>query len=1262
MMCGGGKNQTTTSQVTIPPEVLARYNTVNNNAATVAATPFQAYSSDPNAFVAQTNSTEHQGTSDIAASGAQANLGSLNTQQYLNPYIQDVAQSTEGLLNQQNQQAMSGQLGNAAGSGAAFGDRSGVAAANLNQQQQLSSANILSNIFSQGYTQAQGVAQQQQGAQLSADQANLARQGAAGQAEVAAGQVQQQTDQAGKTALYNQFEQQQAYPFQTAQFQANIAEGTGANSGSTTTSTSPAGFFSGFAEGGTVEPRAGLADGGQPAGYSPWAAGLNGGVNPNTGAYGSGGANPGLSGYVPGANLPTGHLMTAQTPPPSQDHTNVLAAASNISNTVKNAPADWKAVKDTFSPPPTSFYAKGGKVRAGLADGGLPYDDNTMGAGYVPDNSPSQTPQLAVASPDGKKSSGLDDIAAIGGDIAKIIPFLARGGRAGFDDGGVPTTDDSSTGAPTDGSWADWLQHMGSKLGLAEDRPVAQIRADAYNGQTPSKSWPNADTPPAPQMASTANPDGNFDPVSGVDMTPSASTSSLRPGLGSDIASLWSSGPTSSALFSKSPFVDTTNQAPATPPSATSQTPPSSVPARGAGVVPDQPPAWNPLAGSGNDVSQYPLIADNQPPAPQKAAGLQPTGMNGPKTMSPVPTAQSQGNAFQTYSESALNHEGLAVDSTQPDKPPTLAGFDAGFYGKPLNQVRPLDVAQAQKRWYDAQGGDQLAQKYGPGFAAAYVNLSMLNPNITKQALAQSGGDQNKFFGIVSNQLQNIAANKVKQGLPDYSAGWANRVADNEKIAGGADPSSVASSKQGPLSAGLVASSNSQNSPSQNSAGLGGASITPAGDQAPQPTGFAGAQNFLDKNKNVLVPLLTGLGAMASSPSRYFGSALLQGAGAAANSYATYPKLQADIANSQAIAAQNQQKLQQGDVFVDAAGIPRVSMPNGSMTLSQWNLAGRPATLSQSKGSVNPSVIPSVPTAGAGSPTGANADTQGQVTTPPANQPQNSALPPELDKLVDQNGPRVSGNSVEALAKNPEINAPFEETRKSADGARAATPQLLALTGSLADLPANFSGPISSETLLPFRKNVNDLAQQIGLGPIFNSNGVANVEEVKKLTALAANSGQASPSVTALSNMLTAFPSDHLSKAGQAKTVASTLILNQRSIDEDEMGGKYRTAGEQRYGLQANQSAVSGDGFKQAFNKYEQPRLARDQQTLEKMFNDPVMNNGSPVMINGVPQTTFGYISKNAGNVSPQFIKGMIARYGKDSPDVLRYFNGGKGG
>ena len=69
---------------------------------------------------------------------------------------------------------------------------------------------------------------------------------AAGQALLGAGTVEQQTQQQLNAALYNQYMQQQGYPFQVAQFLANIALGTGPLYGSTTTGVTgqPTPFFS----------------------------------------------------------------------------------------------------------------------------------------------------------------------------------------------------------------------------------------------------------------------------------------------------------------------------------------------------------------------------------------------------------------------------------------------------------------------------------------------------------------------------------------------------------------------------------------------------------------------------------------------------------------------------------------------------------------------------------------------------------------------------------------------------------------------------------------------------------------------------------------------------------------------------------------------------------------------------------------------------------------------------------------------------------
>ncbi len=312
----GGKTSTSSQQVTIPPEVMARYNAVNARAETAADTPFKQYSTDPSAFVAQLTGPQQagiQGTMNAAgqaqpyfqaatnqlmgaqgsaqplmsqaqslarASARDVNPGELQTQQYMSPYIGNVVEAQRALTERQQQAQMSGQTGQAIRSGAFGGDRSGIVAANLAKEQQLAQAGILSPLLQQGYSQALQTAQQQQGLGLSAEQANRATQGQAAQllgglgaqqygmgaqtsqalaglgtgaqgaalqgaqAQMGAGQMAQQTEQAGLQALYNQFLQQQSYPFQVAQFLGNIAMGTGALSGSTTTGRQPGGFFS----------------------------------------------------------------------------------------------------------------------------------------------------------------------------------------------------------------------------------------------------------------------------------------------------------------------------------------------------------------------------------------------------------------------------------------------------------------------------------------------------------------------------------------------------------------------------------------------------------------------------------------------------------------------------------------------------------------------------------------------------------------------------------------------------------------------------------------------------------------------------------------------------------------------------------------------------------------------------------------------------------------------------------------------------------
>ncbi len=377
----GGKTAQSTAQVSIPPEIMAQYNAVNAKAEQAGAAPFQPYSNNPDAFVAPLTGTQQAGMRNInnaqgiyqpfynaatqslaggqqaadplqaraagnieygqglglagtqsalqsgaaymnpatalTAGSAQAvnptGLGAAEIGKYMSPYLDTQARGVLGNLRQDQQQQQSAMQGDQIKAGAFGGDRGRIGQANLARQQNLAEGQILGDIYQGGYSQALGAAQQQQGVQLGAGQANRAALGqagsqmaalgqqaygqqsgaadqmyrqslgaataqqglgqqvygqgaqtsqqlsqlgsgaqaaalAGGQAQLGAGQIEQQTQQAGLQSQYNQFLQQQGYPFQVAQFLAGIAMGTGALSGSTTTNTQPTSFMGGLSD------------------------------------------------------------------------------------------------------------------------------------------------------------------------------------------------------------------------------------------------------------------------------------------------------------------------------------------------------------------------------------------------------------------------------------------------------------------------------------------------------------------------------------------------------------------------------------------------------------------------------------------------------------------------------------------------------------------------------------------------------------------------------------------------------------------------------------------------------------------------------------------------------------------------------------------------------------------------------------------------------------------------------------------------------
>lgn len=531
----GGKTSTTTQQVSIPKEVMDRYNAINARAEEVASRPFQIYSTDPSAFVAQLNQQQLTGIENVnAAAGsyqpylasatdatkagmASVMPGELEIGKYMNPYQKDVIDATMARMRQEQEQAQSGALGTAISSGAFGGDRAGIAAANLAQQQGMATGQTLAGLNAQNFAQALQTAQQQQGLGLGAEQANLARLLSGGQqlaglgqaaqamglqgaeAQINAGTLGQQTEQAGLSALYNQFMQQQAYPFQVAQFLANIGMGTGALSGSTTTTTQPAPFFSDRRLKEDIK-RIGKTDDGLPIykfkykgdpeeqthigfmadeveEHAPEAVGLDpsgyktvdydratkadgGGV---AGPYGAMvGSQPGAGGYVPQAYLPVGELMVADSSGlagAQRSFAEQLEAAANFGENLKSLDEDWKWAKEKWGNKKragligeaeeargVAGYASGGP--AYLEGGVKPADNPVQKEGYISDTVKSQEEgkKNQIMQPGGmpdRPESGLKQLGDAASAIASIFALSDRRAkhsirRIGKTDNGMP--------------------------------------------------------------------------------------------------------------------------------------------------------------------------------------------------------------------------------------------------------------------------------------------------------------------------------------------------------------------------------------------------------------------------------------------------------------------------------------------------------------------------------------------------------------------------------------------------------------------------------------------------------------------------------------------------------------------------------------------------------------------------------------------------------------------------------------------------------
>jgi len=316
-----------------PPEVMQEYENIINRANVVGSQPYQQYggqmvapmSGEQLSGIAGINNA--QGIAQPYFNQAQdyLSLGAAPTTAYdinrfQNPYQQQVVQATLANLGQLNQEQQTGLEGNLMGSGGLFNDRLGVAQAQLAKQQATAEAPTIAGLNASGYSQALTAAQAEKNRQLGAASseaglgtANLADLLQGSQAQFGAGTAEQQLAQQYLNVPYQQFQAQQAYPYQQLSWLASIGTGVGSNMGGTSTSTTtpPKPWYQFWNRGGGIK-RPGYDEGGGIGGY-PYAGAPS--YIPNISiTHGSGPPKP-AAGHQQKGQDPLGDIMKAGQSP-----------------------------------------------------------------------------------------------------------------------------------------------------------------------------------------------------------------------------------------------------------------------------------------------------------------------------------------------------------------------------------------------------------------------------------------------------------------------------------------------------------------------------------------------------------------------------------------------------------------------------------------------------------------------------------------------------------------------------------------------------------------------------------------------------------------------------------------------------------------------------------------------------------------------------------------------------------------------------------
>lgn len=1298
------------------------YNQAWQNAQKTSQRPFQPYSYDPNAFVAPMNPVQMQAVGNIASyQGASdpfyqmganmvGNAGNTTApqvlNQYTNPYMGQVVDPVRAAVEQQQGLQRSQLTGDQIKAGAFGQERGQLMRAVQAGQQNMGLGQALSPLYQDAFKTGLGAAQNDLTRQLQAGQTmGQLGQGytqtglGAGQALLGAGTVGQQTQQAGLQALYNQYMMQQQYPFQTAQFLSSIAAGLGPGYGGTTSGlqssmaplsamgmplSDPAVKIG--AQGDEPEVIGQTHDGqdiyryrvinpdtkevgpvqiglmadeverrrpdaiGDYKGYrtvdyekaTDGAARMGGGVKPEGGDYADGGsiddivngqrgmyaglAQIGARGIVPDMKMTTANLSPAQlsymTPQQKQQYTiaNALKDVTGVYSLGKGLKEDYDEWKKPKVGEPMRLPGAVGNAAGGSITG---YDDDQgdveMRQGPKETGMPTaklDTPSLSYGKQHQDKDEfGVDDALKIGKTVfdigSKVLPAIM--------------------------SFSDPALKTGVRPGRAEGGSIFDSILDALSGH----GYLDGSTWEAP--AATAGEAMNIAPVlhRAAGVMPSVARHHVA-------HPAYHEAPARRAPSGISPAP--VRQAVDFRPPADSGFGDRPLPA-------DRFTSFDREPYDGETLTPYEhqRLSDMHDESRPLGVGVIPFKKGGPvededSLFDRLLRQESGGKQFDRLGRPLTSPKGaLGIAQIMPGTMPEAAryaGLDPDMdrlrsdpeYGKALGRAY-------LKHQIDTFGGDEEK-----GLAAYNAGAGGVSRAIRKAEAA--GGDWHDFLpketraylpAIMGSKGVDPMAYSGKEGRPSSSA---------------LDAIEGATSGKGVMPAASPAPAAAAADESTPARGLTGFFRgTPAKDMGEKAGDFLTSERFI-------VPLLTGLGTMASSQSRYLAPAILQGIGAGAASYMEVPKIQAETERTSA-EAQNKRTLNE-KFAAEARGVELDNFMKSFMKTPYGNFVflkdGTPLTQAEymdvARGGKPPELLGAIPQNGLEIVKKAveTAGGKGDAGQPGAGNP--SVPPPPPQQKIEVPANLYDNESAEAARREqkmlqnggPLAEAAVERTKKyneyvngEVTGALENAPYVKELSTTLADAYARhgFDEPGFAATL---RSNVSSFANtlyhslggdpSVDLSKLKDSNDIVNKISTLLATQRSAAGGQ--HAYAALEAIKAAIPNLEMDKGAGAELTAQLMTLQQRAVDRD--------AHLRAYMRDSNGLAMD------AAEKFTKKSAARYQKE-QKVLKDLMLN--APEMLKKMM----------SGTVSPEHIQSALKKvYGKGMPDGMwRYFAADRG-